>query len=602
MNRLKLFLVLLLLCFCFNIVFASTQINTPTVSGSWTAAGSPYYVNTDITIPYGTVLVVNPGVEVIFTGYYSVTANGTIKCVGTDKDKIVFKRNDTTGWSNDYVTNGGWAGILTQGNYSNPTADSTMFTYCIFKDAKKKVLNVGANVTLDHCEFVHNRSIDVGSGGYNLVTLGTVGLGRYAILNSSFHDNYATHCIVYSASSDSFFVNNCSFTNNEGGAPFNNAGSKLMFTNNTVSNNQCSGYNAPVQLVGGVATITYNKIFNNTMARTAALSIQSDRATIERNQICNNSQMDALNACGISDGGGGILLYGRDMDNYMPGRSVYIVRNNLIANNYSKLGGGAIATRFATSYIINNTIVNNACENEHAAFFIWGDYSRVRIYNNIIHGNKSNQISLPEYVNFGIIICDSLWLGNNLMDIPFYQAHRYSSINGLKDTITNIIDPVLNLQGPTAGAGLAFDATAADFSLTNASTNCINKGNNAAPYHGDIDYTGNQRIVGNYIDIGAMELSSGNPGTGINGTRAVFAITVFPNPCQNKLFISWDKNEHQPSHMLISDIAGKIVQSVDDKAFQGYMDVSHLANGVYLLKIITSTSKEFTTKFTVNRP
>lgn len=599
MYRLKLLLTTIITCLSFPALNASTQINTPTVSGTWTMSGSPYYINNNISIPYGSVLIINPGVEVIFTGYFNVMADGTLKCKGTDKDYITFRRNDTTGWSNDYINNGGWAGIYAQGNYANPTSDSTIFDYCIFKDGKKMILNCGANVTVSHSEFYHNRSVNVGAGGYNLITLGTVGAGRYHFLNNSVHDNIATSAVMYSASSDSFFVDNCLFYNNYLGAPFSNAGSKLVFTNNTLYNNQCSGYSAPIQLVNGYATIRNNKVYKNTMDRTAALSIQSYHATIEQNMICNNSQIDALNVCGISDGGGGILLFGRNMEDYVADRSIYIVRNNVIANNYSKLGGAAIATRFATSYITNNTIVNNQSETEHAAFFMWGEYSRVRITNNIIHGNKSNQTMPSEYVNFGIIICDSLWLGNNLMDVPFYQSHRNSMIGTLNDTVSNIIDPVLHLQAPTSGAGYTFDATTANFDLTTAATNCINKGNTAAMYHGDFDYAGNQRIWGSAIDIGAIELLSGNPGTSVIDAGKVAKVSVYPNPCFGKLFVSLDKKEQIASHIFIADLTGRIVQSLDGSAFSGYLDVSRLTNGVYFLKITTTTGKELGAKFAV---
>jgi hypothetical protein len=601
MNRLKLLFTAIIACLSFQVLHASTQINTPTVSGTWTTAGSPYYVNNNISIPYGSVLIINPGVEVIFTGYFNVMADGTLKCKGTDKDNITFSRNDTTGWSNDYINNGGWAGIYAQGNYNNPTADSTIFDYCIFKDGKKMVLNCGANITVNHSEFYHNRSVNVGAGGYNLITLGTVGLGRYHFLNNNVHDNIATSAIMYSSSSDSFFVDNCSFHHNYMGSPFCNANSNLIFTNNSLHDNQSSGYTAPIQLINGTALIRNNKVYRNTMGRTAALSIQSYHAIIEQNLICNNSQTDELNVCGISDGGGGILLFGRNMEDYVADRSVYIVRNNVIANNYSKLGGAGIATRFATSYITNNTIVNNQSEAEHSAFFMWGEYSRVRITNNIIYGNKSDPAMPSEYVNFGMIVCDSLWLGNNLMDVPFYQSNRNSLIGTLKDTISNIIDPVLHLQAPTSGAGYAFDATTADFSLTAAATNCINKGNNAAMYHGDFDYAGNQRIYGNTIDIGAMEIQSGNPTTGIDEKKIQDVVSVYPNPSSDKLYVALDKKEQVASHMQITDITGRTIESLSGSAFKGYVDVSRLTNGVYFLKITTTAGKELSAKFVVCR-
>jgi hypothetical protein len=597
MNRL--FLLFAFAIFSVFSGFASTQINTPNVNGTWTLAGSPYYINTNVSITYNAALIIEPGVEIIFTGYYGINSDGILKCVGTNKDRIIFRQNDTTGWSNDNITAGGWAGIISQGNYNNPNGDSTKFAYCTFRDAKKFVMNVGKDVIVDHCEFYHNRSAQ--PGGEMLITLGTVGMGKYRFTNCSVHDNYANAFVVYTGSSDSVIVTNNVFDHNLPGSTFANAGSKVVFTNNTLSNNTCSQYNAPVQLINGTALVADNKIFKNNMERTAALSVQSNKATIERNLICNNSQVDALSVCGISDGGGGILLFGRNMTEYVADRSIYIVRNNVIANNYSKLGGGAIATRFATSYIVNNTIVNNTSESQHAAFFMWGEYSRVQIKNNIISGNKSVQTSPPEFVNFGAIVCDSLFLGYNLMDKPFYQSHvsANTTISYLQDTATNIIDPVLHLASPTTGAGLGFDASISDFSLVASSTNCINHGSNAALHHDVIDYHGNQRIVGSSIDIGATEFSTGTP-SGINTVENALPITVYPNPCQDKLSFELDRTTHQVKSIAVVNMLGSVVNIYMAEKIKNNIDISPLANGVYFLQIHTNNGKLFQSKFVVD--
>ena len=45
------------------LILYSTEINTPTVSGTWTKTGSPYNINCDIEVPDGETLDIEPGVE-----------------------------------------------------------------------------------------------------------------------------------------------------------------------------------------------------------------------------------------------------------------------------------------------------------------------------------------------------------------------------------------------------------------------------------------------------------------------------------------------------------------------------------------------------------
>ena len=58
-----------------TIVFAQTIVPGGNVSGIWTAAGSPYLIEGEITVPEGDTLVINPGVEVIFQGNFKFRSN-----------------------------------------------------------------------------------------------------------------------------------------------------------------------------------------------------------------------------------------------------------------------------------------------------------------------------------------------------------------------------------------------------------------------------------------------------------------------------------------------------------------------------------------------
>ncbi|UCD94170.1 MAG: hypothetical protein JSU69_10460, partial [Candidatus Zixiibacteriota bacterium] len=52
--------------------------------------GSPYFVTCDISVPDGAQLTIEPGVELLFQGYYKFNVFGTLKAIGNSEDSIFF--------------------------------------------------------------------------------------------------------------------------------------------------------------------------------------------------------------------------------------------------------------------------------------------------------------------------------------------------------------------------------------------------------------------------------------------------------------------------------------------------------------------------------
>jgi hypothetical protein len=68
-----------------------------TGNNTWTAAGGPYFINADLTIPAGSSLTIQPGTTV-FLGYQArLIVNGRLNAEGTDYKHIRFTRDPVSG-------------------------------------------------------------------------------------------------------------------------------------------------------------------------------------------------------------------------------------------------------------------------------------------------------------------------------------------------------------------------------------------------------------------------------------------------------------------------------------------------------------------------
>lgn len=101
-------------------IYSQTVLTGGPVGGEWTVSGSPYLVTGDIIVPVDSVLIIDPGVDVIFNEYCGLTITGRILAQGTVADSITFTASDTTqGWD-----------ALTFYNHGLVYADTSLLDYC----------------------------------------------------------------------------------------------------------------------------------------------------------------------------------------------------------------------------------------------------------------------------------------------------------------------------------------------------------------------------------------------------------------------------------------------------------------------------------------
>jgi len=230
-----------------------TDIPEGNVSGTWTVEGSPYLVNGEITIPNDSTLIIEPGVDVIFTGHYKFNVQGRILTMGTQQDTINFTAQDTLV---------GWHGIRFM-NTAN-TNDSSKIVWCSLQYGKA---NSGDDY--DRC------------GG--------------AILAVNFSKLLLSNCLL------SFNMNSGDIATTGGGAIciLSNSGSPVI-ENNVISHNRAVGTQGGGICIayGSSPVIKNNVIFKNRATGGGAVYIyQSNPVFINNTIVENHADLPGSQVC-----------------------------------------------------------------------------------------------------------------------------------------------------------------------------------------------------------------------------------------------------------------------------------------------------------------
>lgn len=300
------------------------NIEAGNVSGTWTKANSPYNINGEITVPNDSTLTIEPGVEVVFTGHYKFNVQGRLLAIGTETDTIVFTINDTTGFHNLTIPDGGWHGIRFIGTSLNN--DSSKVVYCKLQYGKA---NTGsgyydrfggalcANINkllVSHCMFRNNTtySSDIyvtGGGAIAIFSNPTIEFCEFtenrstwaagiSIWDSNIHplikNNYFHHNIGHGTINigswdgsntspvliNNVFVNNhsngCATPDGHGVVHFSNGSGSPVLINNTIANNSCAVSGGGIFVNTGPTPLLINNIiYGNTPSQVDLLTVSN---------------------------------------------------------------------------------------------------------------------------------------------------------------------------------------------------------------------------------------------------------------------------------------------------------------------------------------
>ena len=371
--------------------YAQTIVPGGDVSGIWSKAGSPYFVNGDISIPKDSTLEIRAGVTVEFQAHYKIDVQGRLLAVGTAMDSIRFTVSDTTGFSDQNSKLGGWNGI--QFWDTDASQDSSIMMFCRLEYGKAVgdgwPDNIGGALTIINFDFVHitnNTFIHNVAGGLDAPAGGAIHLSFADVLlkhNSILENTAPQGGGIQMHMSEPTFVQNLVASNSasEGGG-ISMYGSLPTFSGDQFINNhaQLSGGGIFMIECGPDASFD-NVYFMGNSANwggglgLAGCSINFTGCRFEENHVtwlggafaadyCNLTLQSCVFSKDTSTDTGGALHFDHD--------TIQIIECQFSKN--SAVNGGAINSFFSSLEIVESTFEeNNAMFNGGAMHVINSD-------------------------------------------------------------------------------------------------------------------------------------------------------------------------------------------------------------------------------------
>ena len=380
---------------------------------------------------------------------------------------------------------------------------------------------------------------------------------------------------------------NCS-DNGIGGVVVANISSKVRFSDCIFRNNYANYAGGVMYLNQSGITIercTFEDNYTNQETNSFAGAIYCSESPVKlRNSIIKN--------CSSSSVGGGLFISSSDgaeiVNNeftqnvgstggaaFITGCNDIIFSGNLFHNNIGSFFGGALGLKNSTFTIVNCTIANNFGGQAGGIYCSSG--VTMSVYNSIFSHNITGANGPQIYIAYAESV------------LHFFNC----AIEGGK----------YNFGG--AGGGLAYhgqydsnvedtlsfiSCSGYDYCLPDDSP-CIDAGSSRpANMFTEYDIKGDDRIIGDAIDMGALEYKN-SVGISESGSDNV-SLGIFPNPAQNYIYVD------SSSPVVIYDLNGKQVKVSHDNS---RIDISNLPDGLYIIRTYDVSNRAIRGKFVVSR-
>ncbi|MCD6418015.1 right-handed parallel beta-helix repeat-containing protein [bacterium] len=508
MRTVNVFSLVSLFSFAFS-CFAETHIPAGDVFGIWEAAGSPYYIDGEVHIPTDSMLLIEPGCSIIFTGHYKfcVDSNAVLRAIGTEMDSIVFTAQDTVLTD----STGGHHGI--RFSYA---ADGCTLMYCRIEYG---------NAFGDYPDYY-------GGGIYCYHSSPTIE-NNTIIENSAALHGGGIYCWNYSSP---------------------------IIVNNTISGNSAEVHGGGICCWDSSSPeISNNKINGNSAATGGGIYCWNSSPTISNNTISENS----------ADWGGGILCWGssptiennkisRNSAGY--GGGIYCdnsnptIINNTIIGNSADYGGGILCGYNSSPIISNNTISGNSADDHGGGVFC--EYNSYPIIFNTILWQNTASTGNEIYVDY----CE---YGGTPYPCTLFVA--YTDIDPGDCYVEGDTAGVIIWGDGNINADPLFADTL--FHLS-ASSPCIDAGAESAYvsiwdtviYAPEYDFEGGARPYGAGWDIGADEYGSSIIARHSENKPRLIEIFAYPNPFNSScvIFVETQNLASLPT-IAIYDFRGNVV-------------------------------------------
>ena len=311
---------------------------------------------------------------------------------------------------------------------------------------------------------------------------------------------------------------------------------------------------------------------------------------------------------------------------YLGGVASPVITNCVIAFNTATSGGGGVdnfgLAGTASPTITNTIFYENTATERAGAMYCWGGNSgnaNPVVINSVFVNNRA--------VDGGAIVSDRLnsgggssgnsnptfknciyWgneatgtghqfflLGGATVDIIYSNIDLTGQVNphvisgtGIANTGNNPL--FVNIALGAGGDGIWL--TADDGLRLQASSPGINAGDNTGV--SAIDILSNPRITNTIVDMGAYEYTG--PITVLENEVSISSLSFYPNPAANK--ITFSGLTKSAENVKVFTLQGMLVRH--DMIHENELDVSHVAEGVYIL-MIESDKKLLVRKLIIKR-